>query len=809
VTGPRPNIWSRWTRLTPDEVGARLRQGVSKRLDAGRYRIGLPPIRNGSIQNQLTGGRFFFSEADLPEIINLLRKHLNPEFEKIIREADEICHHRFRLLGYDALDYGGEIDWHLDAMHGKRAALKPWFKIRFLDFAEVGDHKIIWELNRHQHLVTLAKAWRFTGEECYATELAQQWRSWQLANPYPLGINWGSSLEVAFRSLSWLWVRALLGRSAAVPESFDTELLHALALSGTHIEKYLSTYFSPNTHLLGEAVALFFIGTLCPQIVAAERWRHKGWCIVLEQAERQVRLDGVYFEQSLYYHVYALDFFLHARQLALCNDLEIPREFDHVLNKMLGVLSAVSRAGPPHGFGDDDGGRVFNPRRNRAEHLTDPLAIGALALGRDDLGAVAALTEEAVWLFGKQASSALSEQSVIRRDLRPVSFEAGGIYVMASSEGYPQQMVIDAGPQGTGRSGHGHADALSLTVSLGGRRWLIDPGTFCYVDEGSQRDFFRGTAAHNTLKVDGFDQAIPEGPFAWSSLPKVQAEDWITGVSFTLFSGSHTGYCRLRDPVFHRRFIFHLHGGFWLVRDVLEGKETHELELCWHFSPDLSVTSVEDAFMAAPSPASSDGGSRDHLRMALLPLPLCASANSEIATGSVSPAYGKKESASVVRMTAQLQLPAQCATLIAPLPFGARTRGKLRELVGSTTLSRHSLCTLRYDDFDGRTHYMIFAGPGKQVWTLGPWTTDAKFLYFSFHVGHLSHFIFCGGSEVKLRGKEILRHSRHIERFEWIDRGSTPHIFSSDEEAVRSFPSGTLGSFEIDWISELSGFAAG
>jgi hypothetical protein len=811
VTASRPDIWSRLARLTPDEVRTRLRQAASKCVDVAMYRVGFSPFRNGLLKdqfvpNQPRGGRFFFSETDVPEIASLLREHLRAEVEEIIREADEICHHRFRLLGHDPLDYGEEIDWHLDAVHGKRAPLKPWFKIRFLDFTEVGDHKVIWELNRHQHLVTLAKAWRLTQEKHYVTELIRQWHGWQRANPYPLGINWGSSLEVAFRSLSWLWVRALLSESAEVPQSFGTQLLQALALGGTHIEKYLSTYFSPNTHLLGEAVALFFIGTLCPQIATAERWRHKGWRIVLEEAQRQVRPDGVYFEQSLYYHVYALDFLLHARQLALRNGLKIPGEFDCVLRKMLDVLQAVSQTGPPHGFGDDDGGRVFNPRRNRAEHMTDPLAIGALALGRDDLTAAEPLTEEAVWLLGKQAISTFRGRPDIPKDLRPVSFEAGGIYVMATSEVSPQMMVIDAGPQGTGRSGHGHADALSVTVSLDGRRWLIDPGTFCYIGEDNQRDFFRGTAAHNTVSVDGRDQAVPEGPFAWSSLPNVHAEDWVTGISFTLFSGSHTGYRRLKDPVLHRRFIFHVHGGFWLVRDVLEGKESHQLEFSWHFSPGLSVASAGDAFIAAPSLAASDAEPREHSCLALLPL--CVSAESEIVSGSVSPAYGKKESASVLWLRAQVPLPAQCATLLVPLPPGAHGPGRLRELDSRASFP-NSVSAFRYDDFHGRTHCMIFAGQDKPSWSLGPWATDARFLYFSFEGRRLSHFVFCHVSEVKLQEKLLVRHPGIIERFEWIGREQTPRTFSSDEEAVRSFPSGSPGAFEIDWNAELSGLAAG
>src|SRR5208282_5337405 len=126
-------------------------------------------------------GRFFFcgslscgslfSASQGSERAELLRKHLPDEAAQILREADEICRHRFRLLGYENLDYGAEIDWHLDRVHGKRAPLDPWFRIPFLEFAAVGDHKIIWELNRHQHLVTLAKAWLLTRDQKYVGEL--------------------------------------------------------------------------------------------------------------------------------------------------------------------------------------------------------------------------------------------------------------------------------------------------------------------------------------------------------------------------------------------------------------------------------------------------------------------------------------------------------------------------------------------------------------------------------------------------------------------------------------------------------------
>ena len=773
-------------KMTWHELQTRVAQGVRKRLDVVKYRAGLSPRLNSWSNQASDGGTFFFLPEQLPGMTALLREHMGGQVEKIITEADQICRHRFRLLGYDDLDYGAEIDWHLDAVHGKRAPLKPWFKVPFLNFSVVGDHKVTWELNRHQHLMTLAKAWAATHEEKYAAEFISQWYAWQRANPYPLGINWGSSLEVAFRSLSWLWARCLLAGSSAVPADFEADLLQALAVNGSHIENYLSTYFSPNTHLIGEAVGLFFIGTLCPQIPAAARWQSLGWRIVLQEAERQVGSDGVYFEQALYYHVYALDFFLHVRILAGRNKIEIPRSFDAVLGRMLDVLQAVSQTGPPNSFGDDDGGRVFDPRRNRSEHLTDPLAIGAVLFDRDDLESRVPMTEEVLWLFGEQAVSSFMPKSA-RQAPRPISLESGGIYVMAGSEGCAQQMVIDAGPMGTGHSGHAHADALGGTVSLDGRCWLVDPGTFCYVATNNEREHFRGTGKHNTLRVDGLDQAVPEGPFAWSSQPRVSAERWTAGTTFSRFVGSHTGYSRLPDPVLHRRCVFHLHGAFWLVRDLAYGRERHRLETAWHFAPDLQIREAEGAFIAVPPEHEAGGGTR----LALVPAQEQAWMH-EVGWDEISRAYGIKEPGQVLRMTADVVLPAECVTLIAPLLHGSERPGRLSRLTEDGADESGAVRGYRYKE-QGCVHYMIFAAGGER-WKLGPWTSDAEFVYCRLRDGELVQFILCDGSYAKLNERSVVANAGKIGNLEWLRQPGVNRIFASADATTLSFSPDVLES---------------
>jgi len=780
VTSRWHNKLARISRMNGDELFTRLAQELNKRTDLLRHQLGMPShaIRLHALS---TEGQFFFDRGHAAPRAQLLQQHLPTEAAAVVDEADEICEHRFRLLGYENLDYGNshDIDWHLDLVHAKRAPLDPWFKIPFLEFARVGDHKVTWELNRHQHLVTLAKAWLLTRDEKYVRELTAQWHSWMNANPYPLGMNWGSTLEVAFRSLSWIWVDHLLADAPAYAE-FRSQLLPALAFHGRYIERYLSTYFSPNTHLLGEAVAMFFLGTIYPQMPHAARWKSEGWQIVLREAGRQVRSDGVYFEQSLYYHVYALDFFLYTRALAAANGKRISAAYDEVLGKMLDVIAALAQTGPVEGFGDDDGGRLFNPRRNHTEHMTDPLALGALALGRNDL-TTARLTEESIWLYGERAIAKLAPP---KPQLQPASiaFRDGGIYVIADTVPCSQTMMIDAGPQGTGRCGHGHADALSLRLTMNGSRWLVDSGSGVYISsKPADRNALRGTGAHNTVRVDSLDQALPQDPFSWTDIPTSQAESWLVGQTFTYFSGSHDGYERLPDPVTHRRSILRVNGlgidrmsndrdgngssneGIWFVRDALLGEAEHDLEVRWHFESDvvLRESDTKNELVASrPEPGQPT------LRLFF---PEETAWKTQVMRALLSPAYGRYQPAPIVRSEARVKLPAEFA-IAGLVQANASHRLESGRLV-SLPQANAQVYELH---LGGESHGFFFAND-EQLWNFGPWSSDAVLLYCRIEKEMLTQLILIGGSSVEWQGRPLLQAGGPSKYFEWRKFDATLH----------------------------------
>jgi hypothetical protein len=146
--------------------------------------------------------------------------------------------------------------------------------------------------------------------------------------------------------------------------------------------------------------------------------------------------------------------------------------------------------------------------------------------------------------------------------------------------------VADAGALGyLSIAAHGHADALAFTLSAAGQPLLIDPGTYAYHTQKQWRDYFRGTGAHNTVKIDGMDQSEPGGNFMWLRKANARCELWETGLDSDCFIGSHDGYLRLADPVLHRRKILLLKKEMILVvEDILECRKQHDIEISWHFS---------------------------------------------------------------------------------------------------------------------------------------------------------------------------------------------------------------------------------
>src|SRR5258708_27434423 len=134
-------------------------------------------------------------------------------------------------------------------------------------------------------------------------------------------------------------------------------------------------------------------------------------------------------------------------------------------------------------------------------------------------------------------------------------------------------MIADVGEIGPDHlPGHAHADTLSFEVSVRGEGVLVNAGTSTYeVSAGRQRQ--RGTAAHNTVVVDGVDSSEVWSSFRVARRARPLAVSWGRDGAALWLSAGHEGYRRLPGKVIHRRH-WRLDPQGLVVEDVLEGQYT-------------------------------------------------------------------------------------------------------------------------------------------------------------------------------------------------------------------------------------------
>jgi hypothetical protein len=178
-----------------------------------------------------------------------------------------------------------------------------------------------------------------------------------------------------------------------------------------------------------------------------------------------------------------------------------------------------------------------------------------------------------------------------RPSSRPDSFEDAGLYLLRTPAGEEPEVWcrFDAGPHGfLSIAAHAHADALSVEVRCDGVDLLADPGTYCYHGDPAWRTYFRSTAAHNTVEVDGHSQSVEGGPFLWSTRTDASLVTRPAGPPSVV--ARHRGYARLDPGLVHERSVRLDEGTRTVaVTDLLTASGSHQVRLSWHLGPDIRV----------------------------------------------------------------------------------------------------------------------------------------------------------------------------------------------------------------------------
>lgn len=546
----------------------------------------------------------FFAGFDAPaETLGELQKTLFPsETAQLIEKAARISQeHRWALLGYEERDFGPEIEWRRDLLSG---ALWPLDYHLEVNLARDGsDVRVVWELNRLAHLITLGRAYTVTHHEQLAEEFFAQLESWRAENPVGRGANWACAMEVALRVMNLLAAFQLFRRSQSLNEMRLAQLLAMFDAHGAHIRRNLEfSYIATSNHYLSDVAGLLWLGVMLPELESAKEWREFGRRELLREMGKQVLADGADDEASTGYHRLVLELFLYSFLLCRANGIEVSEKYWRKLRAMFVYVRSYLR---PDGraplIGDTDSGQALPLVHRAADDHAYVLALGA-AVFKEPLFKLSddeAMPEELLWMLGHEGVREYESLPINLEGEASRGFTDAGTYIMREGDLY---LLFNASGCGCGgRGSHGHNDSLSIEISACGVSFIADPGTYVYRTDLHERQLFRSTAYHSTVEVDGAEQnTISESlPFVIGDEAHPRVLRWETTAERDVIVAEHQGYAKLAQPVTHRRAVeFDKRGRFWLIEDSLLGEGEHVFRFRFHLAPALKAQVRADGIVA-------------------------------------------------------------------------------------------------------------------------------------------------------------------------------------------------------------------
>jgi hypothetical protein len=532
---------------------------------------------------------------------DLQRKLFTEETASLLKDAGRIIdEHCWPLLGFGEKCFGREINWRRDPLSGYEWPLSYHADITF-SRRDGSDVRVLWELNRFNHSVTLARAYTVTRDERFSLEFFSQLESWRAQNPVGRGANWACAMEVALRAMNLLAAFEVFRHSEELTEERLMMLLTTFEQHGAHIRRNLEfSHIATSNHYLSDVVGLLWLGVMLPELHDARAWRRFGLSEMLREMDKQVLEDGADFEASTGYHRLVLELFLCSFILCRENNIEIDERYWRKLRQMFDYLRAYLKPDSRAPLvGDTDSGRVMAVKQRAADDHAYLLSLGAALFNEPRFKNGASVTEELLWILGRDGVRAFESLAEAEEPEHTRAFSVAGTYVMRERDLY---LLFNASGVGArGRGSHGHNDALSLEVSACGVSFIIDPGTYVYTANLEERNLFRSTRYHSTVEVDGQEQNTTHEstPFVMGNEAQPRVLEWETSKDADFIRAEHRGYARLSEPLTCTRAVrFDKRKRFWLVEDSFTGTGEHEFRFRFHLSPGLEVRARDEMIEA-------------------------------------------------------------------------------------------------------------------------------------------------------------------------------------------------------------------
>ena len=489
--------------------------------------------------------------------------------------------------------------WSTDYKNGIDAGvLQPRAKYSIQDFKRFGEIKYVYELARLHYLPILAALAFATNDSKLQKTIARHIEGFAAQNPYLNSINWVNGIEVGIRSVNLVLTRIFCAGSAD-----DRTLLlldKQMYLHAHFLRSHLSLYSSATNHLIAELCGLY---TICSVLDFnnSNRWRKFALRRLVSEMDNQFSTDCYSAERSVHYHTEVINYYL---VLLMFLDTGHDAERELITDRVTSMIDILEHFYQNHEhvhlFGDSDDGQLIYPYNDGAfdpyeSLLTDRTSLpGAPPAGtrrpRFDLRNYILWGPE-----GYENFKNLSRKPQPVRRLGSKYFKAAGLLFLRDDYA---ELIFDCGPFGKKPLfAHAHCDALSFTFSLLNSPVIVDIGTYQYHPRyQTWRNYFTGTAGHNTIQIDGLEQARRSGRMLWTKTPDVVVHRYEKRRGFTECAASHDGFVKQGANAVHKRTITHSteKHNFSIV-DQINGSGKHSCSLFLHFH-----SNVDDIQLSGP-----------------------------------------------------------------------------------------------------------------------------------------------------------------------------------------------------------------
>lgn len=467
-------------------------------------------------------------------------------------------------------------DWHTNPItRFQYDRNQHWSEIR--DFVtEAGDIKYVWEKSRFCFIYDLIRYDLYFNQD-QSKMVFDQIESWIDLNPVNCGPNWKCSQELSLRVLNWTFALHYYKNSVQLTEVKLNKILSSIYRQMQHVADniWFSKTLVRNNHALTEALSLYLIGLLYPFFPESTRWKENGKKWFEEETAFQIGEDGSYLQHSMNYHRVVVQLLTWGIHLAELNGERWSETVNDRARQCVLFLRNFQdeKTGWLPNYGNNDGA-LFFPLSNC--HFRDfrPQLNALAKVLQMDLGYIGEdWKEDALWL-------GIENVNRVTHYYTPNSspFSANGYHVLKDIESLT---FIRCGSY---KHRPFQADNLHLDIWVNGENILRDAGSYSYFTDPVTSSYFMGTASHNTVMLDGFDQMKKGSGFIWDGWVRRSKGGWRREDKDCVFEGEFEGFKHLKKGIIHRRRVTKKYQALhWIVEDWIENLPQGVLiQQLWH-----------------------------------------------------------------------------------------------------------------------------------------------------------------------------------------------------------------------------------